>query len=262
MKKNNRKLTRNSFKRKIIVFGVAVFMSVAMVATGFAAWVISSNAKQEAGVGVNVAEIQKGNLTLTIDNLSDGKLSDVLTFGPRADDDGGYLKASKDADEIEDLSFVISGSVDNAQNLGGLTLTLDLTNLKNAIDANYITFDYESFGATLVDGSNYIFVIDIMNSNAAKVTYVEGTPDAETGVEKDTFSVTLSLSWGTAFGGMNPGDYYDGGIEGNPGYTFDADDNVVDVISTALKAFNTAMVGDATGVASNTIKVTVEATVA
>lgn len=39
------KLTRNSYKRKIILFGVIVFMSIALISTGFAAWVMSQEKK-------------------------------------------------------------------------------------------------------------------------------------------------------------------------------------------------------------------------
>lgn len=39
------KLTKNSYKRKVILFGVLLFMSIALISTGFAAWIMSTNAK-------------------------------------------------------------------------------------------------------------------------------------------------------------------------------------------------------------------------
>ena len=40
-------LTRRSFKRKIIAVGVSLFSALALFATGFASWVISSDATRE-----------------------------------------------------------------------------------------------------------------------------------------------------------------------------------------------------------------------
>ena len=48
------KLTRNSYKRKIILFGVLIFASIALISTGFAAWIMSANASKD----------KDGNITL------------------------------------------------------------------------------------------------------------------------------------------------------------------------------------------------------
>ena len=109
MKMAKNRLTRNSFKRKIIVFGVAIFMSVAMMATGFAAWVISTNAKTEGSVSVDVATIEKGNLTIEMNETlfatkEGGAHKEKLTFGPDSADNEGYLKAKTGSTDIEKLS--------------------------------------------------------------------------------------------------------------------------------------------------------------
>ena len=41
------KLTKKSYKRKRVLMGLALFMSIALVSTGFAAWVISSSVEKE-----------------------------------------------------------------------------------------------------------------------------------------------------------------------------------------------------------------------
>ena len=41
------KLTRKSYKRNIIVFGLMFFMGIALVSTGFAAWVLSQDTSVE-----------------------------------------------------------------------------------------------------------------------------------------------------------------------------------------------------------------------
>ena len=64
------KLTRNSYKRKIILFGVIVFMSIALISTGFAAWVMSQEKKQSTSGNVTVGAVTEGNIEVTLDPLT------------------------------------------------------------------------------------------------------------------------------------------------------------------------------------------------
>ena len=164
MKTNkNRKLTRNSFKRKVIVFGVAVFMSVAMVATGFAAWIISSNTQADAEVGVNVATVSNATLGLTLDDSlfdqgADEKYThkNTFVFGAAAEDTKGKVKNSVNApaDEVENLVIEISGTVENIAQLGKLSMTIDFgAKLQAAHDQGYIVLpaaEIVFFDSTLI----------------------------------------------------------------------------------------------------------------
>ena len=268
MKTNKRKLTRNSFKRKIIVFGVAVFMSVAMVATGFAAWIISTNAQADGQVSVNVAEISQGNLTVTLDDAlynEDGDyIGAPLRFGPRADDTSGYLKSSKDntvnAGDAENLKFTVKGVVSGATNLGALTLTLDLSALKDAIEANHIAFDATDWTEVEKEGVEHTYIYEIELEPGDVYDMIEnenytGAPGEEQfkavlNENKKSFSIEVSLKWGTHFGSMNPGDYYDqdGHFEGK------TDSEILSTINTDLTALNGYLTG-------KEIKVTVTAEV-
>ena len=64
------KLTRNSYKRKIILFGVIVFMSIALISTGFAAWVMSQEKKASTNGNVTVGAVTEGNIEITLDELT------------------------------------------------------------------------------------------------------------------------------------------------------------------------------------------------
>ena len=65
------RLTRNGYKRKMIVFGAFLFMSIALTVTGFAAWVMSTNAKNDQNqANVEVGVVQEGNLTITLTETS------------------------------------------------------------------------------------------------------------------------------------------------------------------------------------------------
>lgn len=57
------RLTRNSYKRKIIVFGLLVFMSIALISTGFAAWIMSQEAKVESPGNVSVGVVDDSRIT-------------------------------------------------------------------------------------------------------------------------------------------------------------------------------------------------------
>ena len=248
MKMEKNRLTRNSFKRKIIVFGVAIFMSVAMMATGFAAWVISTNAKTEGTVGVEVATIEKGNLTIEMDESlfatkEGGAHNEKLTFGPDGADTEGYLKAKTGSTDTENLSVQIKGVVKNVENLGELTLTVDLSAFAAAIEANYIVLDMEDAVETTVEGvaHTYIYTVDI---GKGSTYYVASGSNAD-------FDIELKLKWGSAFNNKNPGYYFDGDID----FSDTEDAVILDTIENALNAFNEKVGG-------KTIKVTVLAEVA
>ncbi|MBQ3572127.1 MAG: hypothetical protein IJA15_04810 [Clostridia bacterium] len=248
MKMAKNRLTRNSFKRKIIVFGVAIFMSVAMMATGFAAWVISTNAKAEGTVGVDVATIERGNLTIEMDetlfaSTEGGAHKDKLTFGPDGADTEGYLKAETGSTDTENLSVKIKGVVKNIENLGKLTLTVDLSAFAAAIEANYIELDMEHAVETIAEGvaHTYIYTIDI--GDGSDYYHASGS--------NADFDIDLKLKWGSAFGNKNPGYYFDEDVD----FSTTEDADILNTIESVLTAFNEKVGG-------KTIKVTVLAEVA
>ena len=110
------RLTRKSYRRKLIMFGFSVFMSLALTATGFAAWIISTNAQADGTVGVNVATINQGNLKVTLDAGlydEDGDyIGAKLCFGPNAADLGGYLKSTvNNTEDAESGTVSITSSI-------------------------------------------------------------------------------------------------------------------------------------------------------
>lgn len=199
MKTNNskRKLTRNSFKRKIILFGVVVFMSVAMVATGFAAWIISANATVDANVGVNVGTVTEANVTITLDNVTENEgvftHNNKFVFDPVYGDIAGRVKGANtvtDPDATwENLKITISGTIGNAQSLGNVIIDIDFgEKLEAAAAAGYIV---------LPDSAGIV------------VTHTDEDDDDSDGVFEATFTYDIVISWGALFAGINPGYFYD-----------------------------------------------------
>ncbi|MCM1261023.1 MAG: hypothetical protein NC182_07890 [Prevotella sp.] len=181
------KLTRNSYKRKIIVFGLMVFMAIALVSTGFAAWIMSTNAKDEQNGNVTVGTVTDSSLKLTDVALS----TDSIRFEPKEEDNSGRVRSNGKPGECESLVIIVTGKVSPKTVLGELTVGLTMDEaVKNALlaaeTANYIVLPECAKGAVKVE-----------------TTAVAGS---DTEVE---FTYTIEFKWGTAFGGMNPGEYFD-----------------------------------------------------
>lgn len=190
MKKN--KLTRNSYKRKIILFAVFIFVSVALISTGFAAWVLSNDAKHEEGVGVSVGTITEANLKITVNENNDKFL-----FEPKADDTSG--RVHYDGTNKENLSITITGKVEPMSVLGALTYRIKFNkSVVKAFELEYVKLKGIA-DPTTSEGSEF--------ATTGEITI---TPNPETG----EFSITIEFEWGDAFKGNNPGYYYDEDPEG------------------------------------------------
>lgn len=173
-------MTRNSFKRKAIIFGVMIFMSIALISTGFAAWIISTNAKNLQTGNIEVGVVTEKNIKIENVTFKDGKKSFI--FEPKQSDTTGRVR--NDGSNFESLSVTIEGTIENVEFLDVLTITLTLPEtMKTAASAT----------------KNYI-VLPECASSAKEVTV-----NRETGA----FSYTITFEWGSAFKGQNPGEYYD-----------------------------------------------------
>lgn len=233
-----RKLTRRSYNRKLIIFGLAIFLAFGMISTGFAAWLISSAATVDADAPVEVDKIVDESFELTIDQLdAEGNWkadADKISFDAKPDDTTGRVKFQENGtgDVGEQLNLTLSGKVTNVAALGKnpestgdkneikIEIALPDT-LKAAIAANYLAVNY-----TVGTGGSDV---DLPDDNTIWVA-----PNAVDG----TFSITLKFTWGTAFGGMNPSLYYDQITDPEQdGYITDAQ------MKTELTAFRATLIG-------------------
>ena len=187
-----RKLTRRSYNRKLIVFGLAIFLAFGMISTGFAAWLISSAATKDADAPVEVDTIVDKSFVLTIDQLTDnGWNGDKISFDAVKDDTTGRVKHQPEADGDlgEQLELTLSGKVTNIVSLGAqpssnnanmLKIEVALPDtLKAAIAAGYLTIQYtvgDNGSDTDIPNDNTIWVKPVASENG------EGT-----------FSITLKF---------------------------------------------------------------------
>lgn len=187
------KLTRNSYKRKIILFGVFVFMSIALISTGFAAWVMSADDKVEDDGNVDVGVVKDSTIDIIFDDENYIKNFEFL-FEPAAGDvkaEGNrvHLEEVEEGQTApsENLKLTIKGTISNPGNLAqnGLKIKMVLpAGLAKASELNYIVLP------TCVEEQ-------VINVN-----------------ENGEFTYVVEFTWGSAFGGMNPSLYYDNDATG------------------------------------------------
>lgn len=173
------KLTRNSYKRKIILFGVIVFMSIALISTGFAAWVMSQEKKQSTSGNVTVGAVTEGNIEVILDPLT---VKD-FKFEPKESDTTGRVR--NDGTNFESLTVTVTGTIKNTQFLKEATIKM---NVKDAVKQ--------------VETAGYIILPECANSEVVLTL-------TESGTNEKKFSYNITFKWGSKFGGENPGEYYD-----------------------------------------------------
>ena len=219
------KITRRSYKRKKIVMGVALFGAIALVSTGFAAWVLSASASQDKGMNMTVGTVDPKSMNIVIDGIyttseigSAQKVADIASgisqndefaFDAPVDDNSGRVRygSNGDTEKGELMSLSIFGHVENAQNMAdsahnGLTISL-----KDTIPAGLAT----ASAAGEVDGvarDAYIVLPDCFTS-AQVIDPVTPFVDEANGTKTAYFRYDVAFAWGAEFGDVNPSLYFD-----------------------------------------------------
>ncbi len=179
------KMTRKSYKRRKIILGVSLFSSVALVSTGFAAWVLASQAEAEKTGNITVGTVSDSSIKIS--NVQFEGNIDYFRFEPKEDDTTGRVRRGKDG-SYENLSVTVTGEISPKTYVTGATIQLTVP---------------EGITTAASETKNYI----------ALPSCVE-TPknlDITSNVVEDTihFEYTITFEWGSAFENTNPGLYYD-----------------------------------------------------
>lgn len=234
------KLTRKSYKRKKIAFAAVILGGVALVSSGFAAWVLSSNAEQKVQGDVTVGQVEKGSLKMeiTLDGSTDLN-SRKFNFNTKADDHTGRVRAAEEQkpEDSENLSLSYVVKVKSPiNNFKQLDITMTAEKDSKTIDLN----------SAIKSGEKYY--VDAPDCLKGKATLEASNPlfiKAENGTEQDetgkvtykyswTTTYTVAFTWGNLFNEQNPGEYYDS----------DAAKNIEDAeVETTLEAMHTALDG-------------------
>lgn len=229
-----KKVTRHAFSKKAIMITASLFVTLALITTGFAAWLISSGASGEGTGNITTATIDDAHLGLTV-AMAEGK--DFVCFGPQADDKVPHIMYDppKDGekDDKEVLTATVTGTIKNYDRLKEFNITIKISD-KALTAAGYTwtetnegslknrTYTYNAEKAYIslpeyavdTDGRFLPLPSDPFNKTTAPKTisagdsmFTDGTTENE---KKFTFDVTFG--WGEKFEGCNPGKYLDGEV--------------------------------------------------
>lgn len=208
------RLTRRTYKRNIIVFGLMLFMGIALISTGFATWVLSQDTSFESGGNVEVGVVSDNALQISdlkyyykydpTDPENEEKNVEVqpneltFKFEPTEDDVSGRVK--NDGENFEQMVLFIVGKVEPMNFIDdfNITMTFDLPEqLEAAVNAKYI----ELPAYTAKDEDGVVVGVNIIEDGEIK--------DNATINADGTFVIKIAFAWGEYFNYMNPGKYYD-----------------------------------------------------
>ena len=231
----SKRITRNSYKRKIVLVGIMLFMAIALISTGFAAWVISTGATKENTGGVEVGVVtavdlelelafKTGDDTLVFSGVDgdkklyytknvDGKVQAdterkpfAYSFDTQKTDGNGRVRY-QEGGLGEILSLTVMGTVDDVEFVKDVVITFVLpAGVVSAIEKNYIAFNKTY--VKQADNTGLVTLTLTAQNNGLTLKTVPGTSDP---IEPKMyeFEETLEFSWGTYFGEKNPGLFFD-----------------------------------------------------
>ena len=239
------KLTRKSYKRKKVAFAAVVLGGVALVSSGFAAFVLSANADQKNEGGVEVGILENKALTMQVfkvdasgnkagEPLANGKLEDYyFSFdADEADIEGNAANKSKTTHENGLISeglysnrafyFNKSGN-DHPERLSN-TFVIEISSATESLYSFTVKLTTsgtdKDFDTPVTNG--FITLPGCSDETGSKITDFatasqtfgsDSCSVAKTGDETKgfpwTFKYTVSFAWGPRFNNMNPCYFFD-----------------------------------------------------
>lgn len=224
------KLTRKSYKRKKIAFAAVILGGVALVSSGFAAWVLSANATGKTEGSVTVGEVKDASLEMTITRQEynfktsnwDDKPDDLngakFCFEPTKEDAQGVLVSGQtqnrvfnDGTNFEQLEirYVVAVSSMNETAFKELKVQMEETTADKKINTAVNTNKWVTAPNCYADGG--VTIASKNTTTTQEVNKVQASSSDVTGGKKYTWTIVFSDSfgWGTAFNKLNPGKYFD-----------------------------------------------------
>ena len=234
--KTTEHLTRRSFRRKIIAMGVSIFSALALFATGFASWIISSDANGGADGNIDVGvvtdkSITIENVTISASNISfNPAVGDVaspnLVQNPSHTLENGYGgRVYTDGDEFESMTIVFEADITGYDNISELTIQLSVPDAVKETAAKTASRTYNGQTengkyiiiptAASADGGVKIMADGQKSTMSASEgadnywTLAEITDDQGNGTGTYHLTYVIKFAWGDFFGSMNPSLFYD-----------------------------------------------------
>lgn len=232
------KLTRKHYNRKILSFGLVLFLAVALLSTGFAAWIMSTGAEEENGGNVSIGAVTDGSLEFT--EVKWAGDNNLISFDAKENDVTGSIKW--DGSNSANLIIEITGKISPKEYLDDLTIVMEIpASVKAAADAGYIVLPdcAKEGGVVLVENG-------VATNDGTVFAALKGTDDYW------TFNYKVIFKWGKKFNGKNPSVYLDEATkevpkgEGteNVSFTYEEKINAMLAFKRTIYGFS-AEVGDA-----------------
>lgn len=202
-------LTRSSFKKKIVIFGVAVFTALALTATGFATWLLSTSVSKDAGGNVNVGITNEAKIGISEVTYKDNKQE--IHFEPLENDSAGRVRW--DGENSENLVVEFSVELSNLEVVSSITID-------SLIPEGVLAAEAAGYIVVPAWVKNQVVIVNGMNSSDHSLddgwSYkVEDRPtDGGSTVKVGVLTCRLKFEWGAKFNGKNPSEYYDNDAAG------------------------------------------------
>lgn len=203
-------------KRKYLLPIIATCMAVAVLAVGFAGWLITGHNATDTAEGNFVTyDVSNNYFTVTIDTPTPGT-TDKIVFGHPADEESptAWLKYEDVAQEdlVANFTVTIDPDVDFAEGRDvAAVLGTDKVVVTLELPSQYTTAQTSGYvGAVTMAATGGSYADNALTLPASAFTIVADGEDAN---KKATCEITVTFSWGT---NGNPYTYYNGlGEEGN-----------------------------------------------
>lgn len=203
--------TKKSGQRKAFAVGIAAFASVCLIATGFAAWVISAKAEKKETGNVDIGKVSSADVKIVV-NEEEGttgtlKTGNGFSFNPKADDTSGRVRY--DGKNAESLELHLSGTVGPQRFVTSFKIRMDITTGKGA-DGKPVKNDKANQHFKDAATKKYIVLPPCFDTDVELYRTPAYTEDpSKDDNAKATFAYDIAFTWGEKFGNMNPGRYYD-----------------------------------------------------
>lgn len=258
-----RKEMNSKSKRKWVAGGLAAFASVALLTTGFATWVVGTNAMSvNKDTAVNVATAQNASIELSMDITPEHS---KIRFAETSD----YVP--------ENTDFVRVDSEEGAN--GDLTLEFDSIKVTYGVDSGFVPSQYKlTFAVEKIVNASTVDVTTSANSistlgtfgrtNGTVYHYFEapaaidldsnnGTPSTVGSVSTYTFkpsACNVAFRWGSAWGTKSPAKFYNDYFKA-PEHVAEKTAANAEIVRSELAAMNTALEGATITLKAELIKI-------
>lgn len=202
-------------KRKYLLPIIATCMAVAVLAVGFAGWLITGHTATDTATGNFVTyDVSNNYFTVTIKETVDGT-PEKIVFGRPADaDNTGWLEYEDDV-QVEDLTANFTVTIDPdvdfnpaaepARDVAAVLGTGNVVVVTLTLPSQYTTAQTSGYVGDVTMAAGSISADDLTLELPASAFTI--TADGEDANKTATCAITVTFSWGT---NGNPYTYYNG----------------------------------------------------